>query len=537
MSKLITLSKLKTALTPLIALINKKAERPNWNENNYDSVSYIENRPFYSEEKETTLCKDVQFYAGDQWIPLGYFAFVKGQNYTVIFDGETYNCVAYKDGHGTIDIGDITLMEESHPQSQDVPFFIFSEEGYGAQIYFEDASIDHTITITGTKEVITKIPKKYLPEISSVGKESGGYNAEIFNDYNNNYASGEYAHAEGYATQAPGNYSHAEGSGSAAPGDYSHAEGYNTRSVGKGSHTEGYGNAAHGEYSHVEGYNNSTVGDYSHVEGYFTKAESDYQHVQGKYNVFDNKDKYAHIVGNGTGGTTSERSNAHTIAWDGTGWFKGDVYVGGTGQDDINAKKLATEESVTSIVTNQIEPLQSSVNTLNTNVSSHETRISSAETYISSPRKGIPMLDEINGYTYILTMRNGELVTYIGTDHIEVTQMPNKTTYVEGEYIDIEGMVVMAYGQDGSSKEITSVVELSSVSSNGEVDITYTESGYVFTTIINVEAAPFDPVTTLIDFNYTDNGDGTYTITGWKGTTNGVAGTEIIIPNNNKIIV
>jgi hypothetical protein len=48
--------------------------------------------------------------------------------------------------------------------------------------------------------------------------------------------------------------------------------------------------------------------------------------------------KYAHIVGNGWG--NGSRSNAHTLDWDGNAWFAGDVYVGGTGQDDPNAKKL-----------------------------------------------------------------------------------------------------------------------------------------------------------------------------------------------------
>ena len=41
----------------------------------------------------------------------------------------------------------------------------------------------------------------------------------------------------------------------------------------------------------------------------------------------------------------------------------------------------------------------------------------------------------------------------------------------------------------------------------------------------------------LKDFTYTDNGNGTYTLTGWKGTKDGVASTELVVPNNNKVIV
>lgn len=47
MSKHISLSGLKTLLEPLIHLIDKKAERPDWNENDPSSSSYIENRICY----------------------------------------------------------------------------------------------------------------------------------------------------------------------------------------------------------------------------------------------------------------------------------------------------------------------------------------------------------------------------------------------------------------------------------------------------------------------------------------------------------
>jgi hypothetical protein len=40
----------------------------------------------------------------------------------------------------------------------------------------------------------------------------------------------------------------------------------------------------------------------------------------------------------------------------------------------------------------------------------------------------------------------------------------------------------------------------------------------------------------LQDFEYISNSDGTYTITAWKGTKNGVPSTEMIVPAYNKII-
>lgn len=153
------------------------------------------------------------------------------------------------------------------------------------------------------------------------------------------------------------------------------------------------------------------------------------------------------------------------------------------------------------------------------------------------PKNGIRLIDEVNGYIYTLAMRNGELVTYIATDRIEVTRMPNKTSFMEGEDINTEGIIVTAYGSDGSTKDITELVTIEADVDNKKLNIIYPESGTMFTTEVNIEITPLDPAIVLVDFNYTDNGDGTYTITDWKGTTNGVAGTEIIVPNSNKIIL
>lgn len=72
-------------------------------------------------------------------------------------------------------------------------------------------------------------------------------------------------------------------------------------------------------------------GTYSHAEGGSTIASGQYSHVQGKFNIEDTTNTYAHIVGNGS---SSARSNAHTLDWDGNAWFKGNVRVGGTSWND-----------------------------------------------------------------------------------------------------------------------------------------------------------------------------------------------------------
>lgn len=46
-----------------------------------------------------------------------------------------------------------------------------------------------------------------------------------------------------------------------------------------------------------------------------------------------------------------------------------------------------------------------------------------------------------------------------------------------------------------------------------------------------------EPETDLADFEYTDNGDGTYALTDWKGTLKGESSTELVIPNFKEIII
>ena len=90
-----------------------------------------------------------------------------------------------------------------------------------------------------------------------------------------------------------------------------------------------------------------SIGDRSFVTGNQTVAASKDQFVSGRYNVRDEEDKYAHIVGNGT---AENPSNAHTLDWSGNVWYAGEsIKIGGTGPDDPNAKELATKDSVSSI--------------------------------------------------------------------------------------------------------------------------------------------------------------------------------------------
>lgn len=98
-----------------------------------------------------------------------------------------------------------------------------------------------------------------------------------------------------------------------------------------------------GQNAFAEGNSTIASGEASHAEGQYTKASSNGQHVQGKYNIEDSNSKYAHIVGNGT--ADNARSNAHTIDWNGNGWFVGNVYVRGTDQN-TNSHVLIADDTL-----------------------------------------------------------------------------------------------------------------------------------------------------------------------------------------------
>ena len=150
--------------------------------------------------------------------------------------------------------------------------------------------------------------------------------------------------------------SHAEGYQATASGNYSHAEGYRATASGYSAHAEGNRTTASGSYSHTEGYITTASGDDSHAEGDHTIASGYDSHAQGKYNIKDTSNKYADIIGNGT---STKRSNAATVDWEGNAWFAGDVYTGSTSgtNKDEGSKKLATEEYVNgSIAAGGIQP-------------------------------------------------------------------------------------------------------------------------------------------------------------------------------------
>lgn len=239
---------------------------------------------------------------------------VAGENYTIIWDDQEYNCVAYDHQSFSTVLGNAGLAGLGEDTGE--PFFIVGWYGVNIQqIVFAADDAGHVCGgASGTKTFYTPIDGNHIG--------GGVYRGD----------------AVGATVIGSGNSHHATGADSVAVnGAYAH---------GASSFAEGFGTTKkNARYGHAEGYFTDVHGVGGHAEGYGTSSYGHCQHVQGKSNVADEAGKYAHIVGNGV---PEARSNAHTIDWSGNAWFSGDIYVSstsGTNQDE-GSKKVATEDYV-----------------------------------------------------------------------------------------------------------------------------------------------------------------------------------------------
>lgn len=350
-------------------------KQADWNQNDEMAADYVKNRPFYNEEIPYTIIAQATVPAASGRVLFGNI-------------NETYakalNDSLFKNNVNVIVVNGVKIAAQytgstSWYQYYDTAIFKggdidecrVSKQKNVIQLTMNDASnvtfevgTEYTITFMNTNQssyTYHRIGADYVPIgsglnvnngkiVSTVGQkylegmsEDAG---DVFNNISDNIASGKYSHAEGYAVTASGDWgSHAEGYRTIASNRSAHAEGNESTASGENSHAEGNGSTASGGNSHAEGY--ETVARYidSHAEGRYTITSCYQQHVQGRSNIEDTKGVLAHIVGNGT--SDKERSNAHTLDWNGNAWFAGDVYVGsasGTNKDEGSKKLLDTSD-------------------------------------------------------------------------------------------------------------------------------------------------------------------------------------------------
>jgi hypothetical protein len=120
-----------------------------------------------------------------------------------------------------------------------------------------------------------------------------------------------------------GAYSFAGGTQNIASGEASSVFGVENVVSGMGSASFGTQNTVTGNYGLASGQGNVVTGDKATALGDHLLAYTSHQTVLGHYNVGDENDEYALIVGNGS--ADDARSNALTVDWDGNVQAAGQV--------------------------------------------------------------------------------------------------------------------------------------------------------------------------------------------------------------------
>ena len=300
-----------------------------WEQKNNNQLDYIKNKPFYVDCKYT-ICLEETIVSSTGYLYISQPSNIV-DHYRLTFDNDIYYSILVPYSDSEDDYNDYRF--EIYPTDIKISIRDSSPPYLYIDIPEELSGIQHSVKLEYSTNVkkIKKIPNYFLPfSIREDIENSIVLNSPYNQAYNNSVAEGMYTSA--------GNNSHAEGNQSYASGWCSHAEGNSTGAYGNSSHAEGAYTMASADYTHAEGYQTYAPGRGSHVEGLGTEAKGEYQHVQGKYNIVDNNNIYAHIVGNGS---FFSDSNAHTLDWEGNAWYAGDVYVGstsGTNKDNGSVK-------------------------------------------------------------------------------------------------------------------------------------------------------------------------------------------------------
>lgn len=171
---------------------------------------------------------------------------------TITFNNVTYSCETWE-GDGLICLGNGRILDLDY--GEDVPFLMINSQSVIILLVSNPGNYDISIQLPSHEKFYT-IDEKFLPPL--VGKKLG-ISGEIFNDYYDNQAYGEYSHAEGSETSAEGGSAHAEGYRSEAIGEVSHAEGLKSSAIGFASHAEGGSESESWKHANFSGAAQSTV--------------------------------------------------------------------------------------------------------------------------------------------------------------------------------------------------------------------------------------------------------------------------------------
>lgn len=550
---------MKTILSALKAWVNKRIKNntPDWDQSDPNTDGYIKNKPFYTARvKQELVNKTVTLDEDNSYITISnYLQFENNQKYDVTFNGVKYECTAWA-ADGSVCIGNGNIYGVAG-KGEDVPFCCDSYSDGSCYLNVETSGT-YEIIIFGAREKVVKIDAKYLP---SLNIENGLGIGSVATTYSR--TSAPYAFAEGKYASAEGESSHAEGQNTRAVGNISHAEGYMTYAGGYASHAEGEGTRASGTRSHAEGYNSKAIGNFSHAEGSVTYA-ADSAHAEGSSTIAANSDSHAegaytnamgftaHAEGYGftsnarisgaAGGKTYFLSSALTL--DKCKTCIGAVVYYSNNTSTSFATIIGCNEDYTVIeVDRTLSEEQAFDNTYVTirhdgiaaGDYSHNEGFRTIATAEAQHVQGkLNVRDAENKYAHIV----GNGAEYGSRSNAHALDWNGNAYYAGDVYVTGDGKNDFA----GSKKLATEKAVDEAINAPRDyILLTDQVNGKKYRVFMSdgnlVSEREFDPTTDLVDFEYADNDNGTYTLNSWKGTYKGEPSTEIIVPNQESLIV
>lgn len=158
----------------------KRAEcHPDWNQNDDTQPDHIKNRTHYSKIVRGTIVEEQSININypetdEQYVRLDAKSnIVEGNTYTVILNGVSYKCVAWKEPASAAFVLGNGSFNGNDGLGEDVPFAcLISENEFGdfrASIYAADG--DYTISVEGDIEEVRTLDEKYLPKSVPLQKD------------------------------------------------------------------------------------------------------------------------------------------------------------------------------------------------------------------------------------------------------------------------------------------------------------------------------------------------------------------------------
>ena len=130
-----------------------------WNQSDDTKLDYIKNRTHWSKTESTVVSEETVDTSNYSYTFATPFVLNVGQTYIVVFDGTTYNCVAFRDNMNY----NRTTIGGSYGDFSVYPFSICVKSSGDTCIETEVLST-HTVKVTNVVETIQQLDEKYIPD-------------------------------------------------------------------------------------------------------------------------------------------------------------------------------------------------------------------------------------------------------------------------------------------------------------------------------------------------------------------------------------